>query len=79
MGDFDKCFFDFWKSKNQRKNANIGKRRKTPPKEWYKEAVYQISEPYDIWKVFKIDLQKALEDEEEEDEDEGRIRICWPK
>ena len=57
---------------------NIGKRRKTPPKEWYKEAGYQISEPYDIWKVFKIDLQKALEDEEEEDE-EGRIRICWPK
>ena len=56
---------------------NIGKRRKTPPKEWYKEAVYQISEPYDIWKVFKIDLQKALEDEE--DEEEGRIRICWPK
>ena len=61
---------------------NFEKRWKTPPKEWYKEAVYQISEPYDIWKVFKFDLQKALEEEEEEEEDEedeGRIRICWPK
>ena len=72
-------FFDFWKSKNKRKNANIEKRRKTPPKEWYKEAVYQISEPNDIWKVFKFDLQKALEDEEDEEEEEGRMRICWPK
>ena len=73
-------FSIFESRKTKEKNANIGKRRKTPPKEWYKEAVYQISEPYDIWKVFKIDLQKALEDEDEEEEDEeGRIRICWPK
>ena len=49
-------FFDFRKSKKPRKKLNFEKRWKTPPKEGYKEVVYQILEPYDIWKVFEIDL-----------------------
>ena len=53
-------FSNFRKSKNPRKNLNFEKRWKTPPKGEYKEAVHQISESYNIWKVFEINLQKRL-------------------